>query len=1118
MKKRAQLAERRVRALWRLVAVQLGVAAAAGTLAGFASALLLSWALGSSSIWQRPSSLPLLLSMLTLAGIVAWVAWIAVQAAGWSYRRAAAEIEKGAKLPAGSVQGAVEPGLERPGTSRALVELHRLRLAGRLSGVRLADLGDARARRARNYSLVATLGCVLALALAAMAWLGSPESAQGAWAAVLNPVKHLKAPPLPPLTISAASDRVRRGADLPIEVTAPQRDSVRLVWQPQGEVARELWHRVVDERVRTAIPRVESPIRFWAEGVDQVATDTLQVVPIDPMLLIDVQVALQFPAHTRRGREVNSAPLPVMQVPEGTRATVTGIATRPVERAELRSSDGRTLPFDVIEGRRFRRTFRVRTGAWGWEIVGSEGDGLEGEPDSLHFVTVADSAPNVRIVYPGVDTVLATTMTQTLSIDVKDDYGLSSVKLVSWRVSAWGEVWPALEEPLVPGGDGPRAQLMAILDVRGRGFLPGDTVHYFVQAYDNAPQPQPGRSREYVLRLPTLDEVRERTVAGAHGLVEAAEELAARAREQQESARALDRAAETTSPPGARGDAAGEGSAVEFRETEAARRALEEASELLERAEEIQEALKELQEGIERAGLTDESVLERLREIESLYEKILTPELRERIEALREALAELDLEQIREAIRNLADGSADFHERVEQSLELLRRAAMEHEFGTLETQAQELAEAQQALADAAAETDSLGSRLERDARELSDRAQSLSERLEQFAQQLDQAGEEMAGEHAAEAGQDAAAAAQLDQQAAQNMRRRRRRAASEAQLAENQMREAASALQEGREQMQESWRQEVVEALDRAGAEAMELARRQQELNERLGSTREVERAALRSEEVALKRGLDQLEQQLSEASQSSLLIDPSSLRAMTEAQVALEQLLDQLADGTRRRPVSGELGSQVSEGLNDLAYRLMQAGAAAAAASSGTGVQEALERLGQLAQRQGEVNAGSAGLDPSAAGESVMRALQQLAASQRSISEQLENIGRSMGPRGQVLGQLDAMAREAEGLADQLDRGRLDEEIVRRQGELFQRLLDAGRSLERDEFEKERRAERPTTTEVVRPGELPPELLGGPRFPHPMGESLELYPPAFRRLILEYFDRLNEQAPADGS
>ncbi|HSG80834.1 MAG TPA: hypothetical protein VLC48_01185, partial [Gemmatimonadota bacterium] len=933
-----------------------------------------------------------------------------------------------------------------------------------------------------------------------------------AWAAVLHPVQHLSSLPLLPLRITAGEDRVRRGRDLPVLIEAPGRDSVQLAWQPRGQVAIRSWVAVSADRARAVVPGLDAPTRIWAQAPDGASSDTLQVTPFDPLLLIDVRVDLRFPPHTGREREVLSAPLPVISVPDGTWATVTGTATLAVQRAALVSGSGARIPFEVTDGRRFRRGFTVPPGSWGWEISGSDGQPLEGEPDSLYFATVPDSAPAVGVVYPGVDTTLNMTMTQPLVIDVRDDYGLSRIELVSWRVSAWGERWPEQVEPLEVDGDAPRASLPALLDARGRGFLPGDTLRYFVRAFDNAPEPQEGRSREYVLRLPTLDEVRQRAIAEGRDLVDDVEALADRARRQEEALQALERATRVQPPPGASLQQRTE--AVEFRETEAARQALEEASELLRESEEVQQTLRELQDAIEASGLNDSTVLERLREIEALFERVLTPELREQVDALRQALAELDPERIQQAIQQLAEGSADFRQRVEQAVELLKRAALEQEFGTLETQADELAEQHEQLANRLegleGGVDSTFAGLERQALDLADRADQLSQRIEELARELDQVGEGQAAEQASDAQRAAGEASRSDRQAANQLQRQSRQANQSARRAASQMRQAASSLREGREGMQESWRREVAEALERVQTEALELARRQEQLSDQMRSTDAGQQSRTRSEQGALKRGVDQMGEALAESAGRSLLVDRQLMEKIDEISSKMEELLAQMTDGSRPSGGDPRLGAQIGESLNDVALQAMQAAQNASSAQSGTGLQEALQQLAQLAGQQGELNAQTGALEPGDALDAILQQLQQLAARQRAIGEGLENLNQELGPRGQVLGRIDELGREAEELARQLERGRIDQEIVERQERLFNRLLDAGRTLEQDEFERERRAERPGDVQILRPGELAPELLRGPRYPLPSAETLNRYSPAIRRLILEYFDRLN--------
>src|SRR5690606_14468189 len=122
-----------------------------------------------------------------------------------------------------------------------------------------------------------------------------------------------------------------------------------------------------------------------------------------------------------------------------------------------------------------------------------------------------------------------------------------------------------------------------------------------------------------------------------------------------------------------------------------------------------------------------------------------------------------------------------------------------------------------------------------------------------------------------------------------------------------------------------------------------------------------------------------------------------------------------------------------------------------------------------------------------------------------------LGGMNQSLGGREELLGDLDALSQEAEQIARDLSGGRLPPEVIERQERLFHRLLDAGRSLEKDETTDERVAERPGQIDPSQVQALDASLLdAATRFRTPTAEELRGLPPAYRRLILEYFERLN--------
>ena len=163
--------------------------------------------------------------------------------------------------------------------------------------------------------------------------------------------------------------------------------------------------------------------------------------------------------------------------------------------------------------------------------------------------------------------------------------------------------------------------------------------------------------------------------------------------------------------------------------------------------------------------------------------------------------------------------------------------------------------------------------------------------------------------------------------------------------------------------------------------------------------------------------------------------------------------------------------------------------------------------------QQQGMAGEGQ-GLLPmmGATGAQVLQQLRALAARQRALAEQLERL-RAEGASSAA----GPLAQEARDLARQLDAGRLDRQTVERQQRLYRRLLDAGRTLTGPEpdQQQERTSRSARGDSVHVPGVLAPGATGGPpRLRYPTWSDLNGLTPEQRRLVLEYFRRLNAPPP----
>jgi hypothetical protein len=103
-------------------------------------------------------------------------------------------------------------------------------------------------------------------------------------------------------------------------------------------------------------------------------------------------------------------------------------------------------------------------------------------------------------------------------------------------------------------------------------------------------------------------------------------------------------------------------------------------------------------------------------------------------------------------------------------------------------------------------------------------------------------------------------------------------------------------------------------------------------------------------------------------------------------------------------------------------------------------------------------------------------------------------------------------MAQEARQLADALEGSRIDASTLARQQQLFKKMLDAGRSLEKDDREEseKREAKAAVDPKQFTPQAAPGKAKDATRFREPTWDELRGLTAEERRIILEYFKKLN--------
>jgi hypothetical protein len=1007
-------------------------------------------------------------------------------AEGASLHRAAGLLERTGGWRSGALTGLLRPTID--GVSGELADA-----ADRMSAERVANEGSqllapavAGYRRHATHALALLGGAVLLLAAARpdrgrASLLWQPGEA---WRAATAPIR-----------VVGPDSAVERGTAVSLELLATGKSEATLWLRAAGESWRP-YTVALDAAGRGSYttPPIEGTL-FAHLTTGGRGSDTISVMVRIPAFLGQLTVRADYPSYLGLDPE----PLPLdgdtILLPAGTRLRTTGEATTEL-RSAVWSLGSTSHPLDV-DGRTFIGDHRPdRSGDWALTVVTSQGT-----PIVVHLPirSVPDSAPVIDIPVPGADTLVPLDLRVPLVIEARDDHGLLRVAVESRTITGAGVVGaPRIEEVSLGAGRPDHAVLPFTLDLNERGLLPGDSVRLSVTAWDASPGRQAGRSREYLLRLPRADEMRAAAREASREIAAALDSAAARSRRLERSTEDLAQERSRAEAAAGRGD---QERALEFEAAQRAQEIAEAQREMIAEAEALEDQLEALQRAAQEAGVSDPAWQRQLDDIRQQLDRAMTPELRQALEELEGALQELDAERAERSLEELARRQEALREALERSRELFRRAAIEGDMTNLQAEARDLEQAQEQWNERLAAADSARAAAEQS--QLANRADSLGSALERLGDQLRSEGREEAMDQAAQ--QARQAAQQMRQGAQQTRRGERQQAAQSGEQARESLDELPEQLESERDEMQEEWRQEVTAELDAALQEMARLTESQLEVAE--GFRRGESASQLRQRQGAVEEGAQRVLEQLRDASGKNALVSPQLAVSLTLAQEQMRRARQSLEPATPNFREGAERAESGVDALNAVSHQLLRSRGEVGDAQSGSGMQEAMERMSQLAQQQGGVSEGAQSLLPMPGQGRGSSEMQALAQRQREVAEQLERLRAG----GQAAG-AGEFAEEARELARRLEAGRFDRATAERQQRLFRRMLDAGRTLQGEERDEQK--ERQSTGAEGDDVRLPPALRarladGAGQIRMPSWEELQRFAPEERRLVVDYFRRL---------
>ena len=806
-----------------------------------------------------------------------------------------------------------------------------------------------------------------------------------------------------------------------------------------------------------------------------------------------------YPDHTRLGerREVEGGDI---VAPTGTSVRLQIQASLPLEEAWLDFDNNTRLPtrindrtaqaeLTVIDDRRYT------IGLLDPHMIPNR------DPVEYRIVALQDHPPEVRLLRPGADSELGETMQVPLLAEAHDDFGVSRME-VRYTINDGA---PDQTLPVALDTVGAKDLTQGVLwDLSGLDLLPGDQVTYRMRVYDNntVSGPTHGESTNFTVRFPSLFEIhQEAQLAQQKGL----EQMESMWQAGKELQKRLGKVAHELLKEGN----------LEWQERKELETSLEEQTRAGERLKQIMQKLNETLDRLESSGLMAAETLQKLEEIRELFSQIETPELKQAMEKLQEALKAVDPDAVQEALNAFRDEQEAFQQTLDRSIALLKRVQHQQNLDALVKGMEELAAEQQEVVEdlrKEAQPQTLAERedlLAHDTQRLQDELARAAEQMpdptgEDLHRLADELGERRVAGRIARVGQ-ILRAGQIGP------------ARQQAQAVAKDLQELTRQLRQTRQAFVQNQKTGITRELNRALHDLLSLSRDQEQTARQAeGISRDTDPTPLALEQARIFSGANRMAQRLSEASRKTFFITPQTSGALGQALQKMEEAADHIQRGNASRAARsakkamGDLNTaalSVRQGLTDLAF-----------AASALGFEEMLQRMQQLSGQQGELNAQTEALfQQQRPGEGTQMSLNQLAARQRGIEQALEELLASL--RQQLLGDLRHVASEMEEVAEDLQRRRITQQTLKRQRRILSRLLDAQRSVRQRGWSKQRKARQGRKVAYRGPGSLPSDLGEAD---NPLRRRLrdalrEGYPAEYQGLIRRYFESLMQDALAKG-
>ncbi len=856
---------------------------------------------------------------------------------------------------------------------------------------------------------------------------------------------------------------------------------------------------------------VKRSFEYYAEAKG-VESDRYRIAVVDKPRVVGLKLTFIYPRYTQLKTEVVDENDGNITAIGGTKVKIEARSNKELEKGEIVFSDS-TRKNTKIEGNVATGEILVKKDESYFIELWDKSGNKSQDPIEYKITRIEDQFPFVEIIEPGYDRDLTENMRVSLLFRISDDYGFSSFKLVYQIISEGDESDEKTSDVDIENKNQIEMNVEYLWNLSPLYLLPGDLVRYRAVIYDNDTfsGPKKAESKSYYLRLPSLDEIIAEVEREQEGQVIDLETVLKGQRELKKKIEDLSQQMDRYT-----------GLDMDWQKRQQMEDALDKQQKLAKDLKDLAQRMDENIKKIEENKLAALEMVEKMIEIKKLMEDVMTPEMKDAMQKLAEALKNMDPDQLKEAMKKMKISSEEMLKRLERTISLLKRLQAEQKLSNLIKMAERMAEEQNQLnqnIDASPKEDL--PQLSQDERKLKDDLNEFEKSLKEFtdlANELSLLPEEQLKE-LSDMPEESGVKKDMEQAISQLSSSDKSGALKSGKSCSAKLQQMAEQLKTTQQDMLAGQKEEIVKAIRKSLHDVFSLSDNQEQLYGKVSQMdrRDMALRDLAHDEQNLKAAGLRITEDLEALSHLTLFVGADVLRFAALSVASMEAAIKRLDE--RNKEIAVDEQRETIYDLNVTARKLMQAMKNAEKSCSGSGMEQAFKKMQGMCNKQSCINeetqklgqCGGQGMELSL---SQQAALQRLAAEQAAVGKALSELESEFGNRSEIMGRLGQLGEEMKKVVGDLERLHVDQSTIDRQKKILSRLLDAEKSLRERDYSKQRRAEMGEDVFRPSPKRLSPETTQqeGKAKDDLSRFMQETYPKEYEQLIKDYFKALSEE------